>query len=252
MGFIAPKIVQYLLLPPASILLIMLGGLLLLRRHREAGRALVAIGMVLLYLLSLPLAADMLIRPLETAFPPLADPPRRAAAVVVLGNGVRDLSWVPAGPEPSETSVERLAKGIELARDLHTPLILSGGSGEIADHGVREADAMAALAERLGIPRKDIIIENASRNTQENARETRKLVAGRTIILVTSAFHLKRSAAMFAAQGFEVIPAPVGYRSQTRPVSASNLLPHASNLSTSSIALAEHLSIAWYTMTGAI
>ena len=233
-------------------MLTMLAGLFLLRRRQKAGRALIAIGLVLLYLLSLPLAADMLMRPLESAYPPLADAPRTADAVVVLGSGARDLSWVPAAPEPDETATERLVKGIELSRKFHLPLVLSGGTGEIAGTGVREADSMAALAERMAVPQRDIIVENRSRNTLENARESRKLVRGNTVILVTSAFHMKRSAALFTRAGFIVIPAPAGYRAQDRPVSPSNLLPRAYNLAVSSAALSEYLSFAWYSVTGAI
>jgi uncharacterized SAM-binding protein YcdF (DUF218 family) len=130
--------------------------------------------------------------------------------------------------------------------------VLSGGSGEISEPGVRESDALASLAERLGVPRGEIITENRSRTTLENARETRKLISGRTIILVTSAFHMKRAAALFAAEGFAVIPAPAGYRSQHRPVTAGNLVPQASHLAVSSAALAEYLGLAWYRVTGAI
>lgn len=252
MGFIIPKILQYLLIPPANLLVLMLAGLLFLRRHQRAGRALLAIGVIFLYLLSLPLVADMIIRPLESAYPPLDGPPPGADAVVVLGGGVRNLSWVPAAPAPSNMAIERLVKGVELARKLHIPLVTSGGTGEINDSGVREADAMAAVAARLGMHRKDILTESRSRNTLENARSTRNLIAGRTIILVTSAFHMKRAAAMFSKAGFEVIPAPVGHRSQTRPISPANLLPETGHLLTSSIAISEYLSLAWYSLRGVI
>jgi len=50
-GFIISKVLLLLLLPPASLLVLILAGLILLRRHRNAGRALVAAGIALLYLL---------------------------------------------------------------------------------------------------------------------------------------------------------------------------------------------------------
>ena len=246
MGFIITKVLLFLLLPPASLLVLILAGLILLRRHRNAGRALVAAGIALLYLLSLGPVSDGLIRPLEAAYRPLDSAGIKADVVVVLSGGVNDLSWIPAGSEPSSSSLQRLVEGMRLARNLRIPLVVSGGSGALAPTEAREADAMAALAVKLGYPRGDLVIENRSRNTWENAEQVKGLVSGRTIILVTSAFHLKRAAGMFRKQGFSVIPAPAAYKSASRPFSITALLPRTGALDTSSTALAEYLSLAWY------
>ena len=61
MGFIISKVLLYLLLPPAGLLLLMLAGLILLPWRRNAGRILIAAGVVLLYGLSLNPVADRLI-----------------------------------------------------------------------------------------------------------------------------------------------------------------------------------------------
>jgi len=246
MDLIIPKALLLLLLPPASLLVLILAGLILLRRHPGAGRTLVAAGIALLYILSLEPVSDRLIRPLEAAYLPLNIADIKADAVVVLGSGVNDLSWLPARPEPSPSSLQRLIDGIRIARNLRIPLVVSGGSGALAPTEAREADAMAALAVMLGFPRKDLVIENRSRNTWENAEQVKGLVSGRTVILVTSAFHLKRAAGMFREQGFSVIPAPAAYESASRPLSITALLPRTGALDTSSTALAEYLSLTWY------
>jgi uncharacterized SAM-binding protein YcdF (DUF218 family) len=252
MGFIATKTIQAFLLPPANILILMVSGMILLRWHRSLGRTLIALGTLLLYLFSLPLAADLLIRPLESFAPPLAARSVKADAVVVLGSGVRDLTWIPAPAEPSETAVARLLAGYELAQRHGLPLVISGGSGEIAPTLVREADALADLAARLGFPRDRLRIDDRSRNTRENASAVRTLVPGNDIILVTSAYHMRRAAAFFAKQGFVVTPAPVAFRAVSRRSSRSNLLPRAAHLETSSLALSEYLSTVWYRMRNAI
>jgi len=252
MGFIISKVLLYLLLPPASLLLLMLAGFILLRRHRNAGRVLIAAAIVLLYALSLNPVADRLIRPLEAHYQPLPEGPIKADAIVVLGGGARDLSWVPAGPEPSEASLERLVGAVQLARRHHLSLVVTGGSGEPVPGSVREADAMAAAAIMLGFPARDIVTENQSRNTRENAEAVQKLLPHKTIVLVTSAFHMRRSVAIFKKQGFSVLPAPVGYRSQTRHGSFTDYIPQASALATSSMAIADYLSLSWYWMTGTI
>ena len=252
MGFIISKVLLYLLLPPAGLLLLMLAGFILLRQHRNTGRALIAAGVVLLYGLSLNPVADRLIRPLEASYLPLSEDLVKADAIVVLGGGARDLSWVPAGPEPSEGSLERLVGAVQLARKHHLPLVVSGGTGDPKPGTVLEANAMANVAMRLGIPAKDIVIDNRSRNTWENAEAVQKLLPGKTVVLVTSAFHMRRSLAMFKKQGFSVLPAPVGYLSQTRHGSYADHIPQAAALATSSIAISEYISLSWYRMTGKI
>lgn len=252
MFFTVTKVIQVLILPPAGLLLLFLAGALLLRWHRTAGRAVLSLAVLLLYLLSLPLTADLLIRPLESFAKPLDASPVAADAVVVLGSGVRDLSWVPAAPAPSETALARLITGVVLAKRHGLPLVIAGGSGSIGGGQVREADAIAHAAAELGMDRSLLLLDSSSRNTLENAAEVRKLLSRNRIVLVTSAFHMRRAAALFRRQGFEVLPAPAAFRAETRPASLTNLLPRASALDTSSVALAERLSLAWYRLTGAL
>lgn len=252
MPLVLVRIIQALILPPASLLLLMLAGLLLLRKRPFAGRSMLFLGVILLYLLSLPLTADMLVRPLESFAPPLNKMSAKADAVVVLGSGVQDLSWIPAQAAPSEISTSRVIAGVEIAKRLRVPLVLSGGSSEIGAVSVREADAMAVLAEQLGVPREQIKINNISRNTYEDAAAARIFIKGKSIILVTSAFHMKRSTAFFQKGGFTVIPAPVAYRSQSRPLSLDYILPRAIHLETSALSLSEYISTLWHRMHGLI
>src|SRR5512137_1839885 len=115
MGFIVQKVLLSLILPPASLILLILTGLVLLRWRRTAGRIVLAIGIILLYVLSLEPVSDGLIRPLEAASRPFSAVAARPNAVVVLSGGVHDLSWVPAPPAPSGMSLERLVAGIQRA-----------------------------------------------------------------------------------------------------------------------------------------
>lgn len=252
MKFLLVQIIQALILPPASLLLLMLAGLLLLRKRPVVGRWLLTLGVVLLYLLSLPITADMLVKPLESFAPPLNEMPTKADAVIVLGSGIVDLSWVPAPAAPSEITTSRLITGVEIAKRLRVPLVISGGSDKIDGMVVGEGISMAYMAQRLGMPREQIKISNISRKTYEEAASVRLIVQGNDIILVTSAFHMKRSTAFFLKRGFTVIPAPVAYRGQSRSISLNTLLPRASHLETSSFALSEYISTMWYRMRGLI
>jgi uncharacterized SAM-binding protein YcdF (DUF218 family) len=249
-GFTFLKLMQRLVLPPASILLLLLFGFLLVRSRRNLGRLFIATGFLLLYGLSISPVSSALIAPLERDFRPVNVKRVKADVIVVLGGGTRDRSWLGLKPEPAEESLMRVVAAVTLYEALHIPVLLTGGTGDLAQSQMSDADAMARAAMDLGVPEKDIRIENMSRNTLESSRAVKDMIKGNRIVLVTSAFHMKRSVALFKKRGFEVVPAPAGFRSGQRPFTVSSIIPSADSLSSSSLALAEHLSLGWYSMTG--
>ena len=80
-------LLRSLVLPPAGPLLLGFLGMFLLKRRPALARALLAIGLGSLWLLSTPLVSDAITRPAEH-YPPL-DPSQvtGAQAIVVLGGG---------------------------------------------------------------------------------------------------------------------------------------------------------------------
>jgi uncharacterized SAM-binding protein YcdF (DUF218 family) len=250
MLFILSRFMQYMVLPPSSLLILMAGGFLIIRKNRFAGRLLIASGFILLYLLSIHPVTDSLLAPLERSVPTNTERNVTARALVVLGGGVRDVFRTGIEPEPSAISLERVVKGVTCYRTLHIPMILVGGSGDLSKTGAREADAMARAARDLGVPEQDIVIENTARNTLESARAVKKMINGNRIMLISSAFHLKRAAALFKKQGFEVIAVPAGFYAERTRCTFSSFVPQAGNLHASSMALSEYISYAWYAICG--
>jgi uncharacterized SAM-binding protein YcdF (DUF218 family) len=252
MFFSIAKILISLILPPASLAIFMAAGFVIIKSRRILGRFLIATSFLLLYLLSISPVSDFLLKPLEKSTAHDNTKNEKADAIVVLGGGVRDLSWLELESQPSEMSLARLIAGVKLYKELHIPLVIIGGNGNPFEQEIKEAEAMGRTARGIGVPEKDIITENAPRNTLESATAAKKLIKGNCIILVTSAYHMKRSSAMFRKQGFDVVPAPAGYKSEQRGPSLYSCIPRAGSLNDSSAALAEYLSLFWYTMTGAM
>jgi uncharacterized SAM-binding protein YcdF (DUF218 family) len=85
-------------------------------------------------------------------------------------------------------------------------ILISGGSGTLIDNGFREADELSSLLRLMGVMPEDILVENASRNTHESALEAKRILEPITTpqqcILITSANHMRRSAACFANAGW--------------------------------------------------
>ena len=65
------------------------------------------------------------------------------------------------------------------------------------------------------------------------------------ILLVTSAWHMRRAARDFERQGFTVIPAPADFRSLDSGTGIGRWLPGAEALALSQVALKEYLGY-WY------
>lgn len=156
-----------------------------------------------------------LLRPLEDRFP---IPPAHMAApdgIIVLGGALDDDVSAARAEVTLNQSGTRLTVAAMLARRFPQAQILySGGSSQSAGPLGTEADAARALFEGLGVSADRIIFESRSRDTFENAAFSyRRMQPGADSrwLLVTSAFHLPRSVAIFRKAGFAVTPYPAGY-----------------------------------------
>ena len=87
-------------------------------------------------------------------------------------------------------------------------IILSGDSGYVFREGLHEADQLKKILIEQNIPASDILIENKSRNTHENAKETVRFLkegelTSNSFILITSAIHMHRAEACFKKEGLD-------------------------------------------------
>lgn len=94
-------------------------------------------------------------------------------------------------------------------------IIVSGGSGLLLDTVDKEALFLKEQFIKAAVPEKDILVEDQSRNTFENALYTKQLIKKNQLnspfVLITSAEHMRRAAAVFQKAGIDVIPYPVNY-----------------------------------------
>ncbi|TGE04091.1 YdcF family protein [Hymenobacter fodinae] len=100
-------------------------------------------------------------------------------------------------------------------------IIVSGGSGAIGTEVARsEAEELRILLRLAGVPTQDILLENKSRNTHENALNTKALLAQhpdiKSLVLVTSAFHERRALGCFRKVGLQPAAFPASYYSTDR------------------------------------
>ena len=96
-------------------------------------------------------------------------------------------------------------------------ILASGGqNGLFLEDNFREADFIAKNLVELGIPVSDILVENQSRNTIENATFSKRLInqfggLKSKAVLITSAFHIPRATETFEQAGIPVRPYPCAF-----------------------------------------
>lgn len=218
------KLVKYSLYPLNWVLLLMMLTTLLIllpshpRRLRWARISSVC-ALFLFLIISSPLLARPLFSSLE-AWYPLPTVPRDTHydAIVVLGGGVLEQGTLRPLADLTSYSKNRTICGVDLYQQGYAEkLVLTGGNEHPFKDAPKNAPEMKRWAQRLGIPDHAIVTEEASRTTYENATETKRLLGSASILLVSSASHLPRAAAMFTKQGFQVTPVPCDFQMQDRP-----------------------------------
>ena len=242
------KILPAFLLPTGIVILLLVLSAALRRR------ALAIAALVLLWLSSMPFVSDTLMRGAEgwQVRQSVASAPQADAVVVLSGM----LRVVPAREPTAEWSdaVDRIDAGVALARADKAPLLVF--TSEWIPWNAGGLDKGRWLADRaadLGVARERIVITGRVSNTAEEARAVAGLLAARggpratkSVILVTSAFHMRRSALLFSRAGLSVAPFPVDFRTSAAPRSFMDLLPSAVSLSSTEIALREFYGYLYY------
>ena len=246
--FVAQKIILRLIFPVALALILGGAGLLLWRKRGLSFCFLLA-GLVWLFAMSFPLTGITLIRSLEAAAGPYADPGKLASLgvryVVLLSGGFREGELTPA--DKTGCSVLRVHEAVRLWRGIPgAKIVFTGGVIPGLNESISLARAMADVAETMGVPKSAMILETESWTTEDQARLVAPIVGTKPFALVTSAFHMPRSLLLFRLRGLHPVPAPADFAVQHPIFSYETLIPQASGLWMTQVAIKEYLFIWWF------
>lgn len=173
--------------------------------------------------LSISPVSNAMLRGLESDF----TVPRNPKGDVII---ILDSVWA--------AKLSRIVTPVRLQKKLNIPIIVSG----------RGAPSVKRCLIALGVSPNEIILEDKSRDTFENAKFTREICVRsgyKNPILVAPAYHLKRSMMSFEKAGMKVLPFPVGFKSkQDRQYAWRDYLP--GNFRDLSIAIKEYLGLVFY------
>jgi uncharacterized SAM-binding protein YcdF (DUF218 family) len=236
------------LMPTCISILLVIGGLAL---HR---RMLCWVGIGMLWLASTTLVGDATMRAAEAGQErrPLSTVAAEHAIVVLSGGRVQP----PGDPDASEwIDADRFYGGIELYKAGKAPLLIFTGGWSPRQRGAKpEGDVLMVYATELGVPRDRILATGRVVNTDAEAHAVAALLAGRVaggatprVLLVTSAFHMRRARMLFARAGVETVPFPVDFRvSEGKVFTLVDVLPNAVSLKQTETALHELYGMLFY------
>jgi uncharacterized SAM-binding protein YcdF (DUF218 family) len=242
------NLLKGLLLPPFAFVLTALAGFALWRRRPRTARALIGASLALLWASSTP-ALDHLLRGwVEYAVPFEEKDAAGAEAIVILSGGLARRAPEFGGADTLNAgTLNRLRYGAILARKTGLPVLVSGGVAPGADTDTIEAEVLKAVLEKeFGVPAR--WTEPRSRDTFENALETAKLLRAEgisRIVLVTEAFHMRRSLQAFELTGMVVVPAPMNIGSG-ETITPRDFLPSPWGFGRTYLASHELIGRLWY------
>ena len=238
-GFLDPLFIVFVLLFISFILF-------LLNCKKKGGALILLLAIVLIYGVSIAPVANYLCYYLEKDYinKPTAGN-KNIDAIVVLGHGTKDINAL-KDTFNTEMGSLRLFHAVVVYNKTGAKYFVCSGKG---DGKTSQAEVMARLAGKLGVPKEKIRIESNSKNTGENAAEVNKLFINKNINvgLVTSAFHMKRSEREFKKYFNNVVPLPAHYLySSPTGNSVIRYMPQSKELYKTSIAFKEIVAQLWY------
>lgn len=253
MFFILSKILAFLITPLVWIVGLMIYSLFTKNESRKKKSFVWALGLLLFF--TNPFILDEFMRLWEVPAKRYEEIDKVYDAAIVLG-GIMNYD------EDFERlqfyrSNDRLMQAIELyQKGLVKKIVFTGGSGSINEPDKKEGPLVKRFLLMLGLPEQDLIFENESRNTRENALFLKpvleKEVPGE-YLLVTSGFHMRRALGCFRAVGIDPVPYSTDRYSGPRKFDLDHLLvPHSDVMSAWNTLIHEWVGYIVYRVSGYI
>ena len=215
----------------------------------DLGLFMVVLGILSLFLSTIDPVAHALTLYLERQNPPLEERdgspvvPKEPVAIVVLAGGQLSVPGKPVLSSLTRHGFARVVGAVDFWKHFSTAKLVMTGHPE-------ETAAMRAVAERLGVPAQMILEETESRDTKDHPQKLKSILGEDPFLLVTSATHMPRAAALFRAAGYDPVLAPVDFLIWPEPgvydpYQPGYLIPRPSNLTLTASALHEIGGLAW-------
>lgn len=243
MFFIFSKLLLFLILPLTWISVFLIVALV--AKKPSLKRRSLIIAAILLLIFTNPFLLNSFARLWDIKPVPLKKTGSYSSVIVLGGFSGEDAD----GKGFFNTAADRFIQGLKLFSEKKADhILISGGNGNLINDGFTESGWTYTQLREFNVPDSSILLEDKSRNTIENAAFTKKVLADKHLqppyILVTSAFHMRRSLGIFKNAGLDVIPYPCNYFAGNGKFTVTELLPDVSMLAKWEIYIKEVFGVA--------
>lgn len=253
MFFIFSKILGYVLTPIAWILFVLLFAVFT-KNEKRRKRALAA-ATILVFFFTNPFICNEAWLLWEQPPTPI-NQLRDYDAAIILNGGLTNYEKSPHDRVYSGKDADRELEPLQLYRKgIVRKIIISGGPKVDAKDYLTESAGVRQILLNACVPANAILIEDSSRNTHENAKFIKYLQMQhpelQKLLLVTSAFHMKRAISCFKKEGLQVDPFSTDFYSHNRSFAIDDLLiPSENYLVNWQILIHEIIGYIMYRMAG--
>lgn len=202
MFFILSKVLDFLISPIIWVLVILIVALFSKNVKRKR-KALLSVFLMLLFFTN-PFIINQIMHAYEIRSVKSTDLTKQYDVAIVLGGATRYFNSETIRPVYG-SGVDRLIQAVDLYKSQKVKkILLTGGSGYLLNQDFKESDVLRKVLLTMAVADSDIVIENKSRNTYENAKMTSEILKtnkyGSSFLVITSAFHIRRTKACFDKQ----------------------------------------------------
>lgn len=231
-------------------------ALLIALQRRRAALVSLSVSLAVLFVTLYTTAGSVLLQGLEARFPKPSSDPASVSCMVVLGGAFETEVTTTRGGIELNQSADRFVQALRLANAYpEARILVSGGDGSLSGRFEGDAVVSRRFFETFGIPASRLIEERTSRNTDENAVNTKGLLSSAGIsdcLLITSAFHMPRSVGLFRKQGLSVQPWPADYRTSGSVALTLDFTQPTLNAQQTATAVREWIGLLSYWLLGRI
>ncbi|MEM9981601.1 MAG: YdcF family protein [Bacteroidota bacterium] len=219
MFFILSKTLYYVLMPITWVIGILVYALFV--KNRKYKQRALKIALLAICLLGNKFIINELL--LAWEYPPTQVEALPTYDVGIVLTGITNSAKYPQDRTYFQKGADRITHTLQLYKQGKLKKILISGGLYWRRDQRSEAKALQEFLVIGGVPKKDILIEENSYNTRENAINSAKILKekfpNQKYLLITSAFHLRRAKGCFQQQGVEVTTFAVDFYTQQRTLS---------------------------------
>jgi len=233
------------LLSPYSLFLIFIIVGLVKRKY-----AIIWAALIVVLILSTPVVSSFLFAQLEVVGSRKTPADVQPADAIVVLSGMTHSIRTEKGIISEWNDPDRFFGGMELIKAKKAPVIIFTKGKLPWKIGPPESELLQATAIQMGVHPQQILVTGEVETTEDESREVKKILQskGNRIILVTSAFHIRRAKIAFENVGLEVQSYPVDFKLGEYALTPMDFIPNPGSLSTTEKCVKELMGTVYYAL----